>query len=119
MRNGERRVTGQVGDVQKYLAHEDGKLYRGMRQDMTEAIRRVRYLDDKVNGASSKDNRAGWKYAGSVPVVVLTDWLSKNGYTWPAFATNEDGCKDKFLRWFMSRENHRLQAHDGKKARGV
>ncbi len=96
------------GDVRRTFASEDGKHYRHTRQEMDGVIKRVERLREQVNEAPKATNRNGWHYAGSVPMTVITDWLQKNGYTWPQFATNEDNAKVKFMAYFKSRDFAKL-----------
>lgn len=108
-----RRKTGGHSGLSRYIAHEDGKMYRGMAQDLSPIFKHVRQMDDAINGASKRDNPNQWRYAGSIPLSVLTDWLSKHNATWHQYATNEGGLKDKFKKHINSREFHKLRAKDG------
>ena len=107
----EKRKTGGHSGIDRWIAHEDGEMYRGQTQDIDSVIKHVRHMDDVVNGAPKSGNRNDWKYAGSIPISVLTDWLKENHYTWPQYATNEDGAKDKFKKLLKTREFHKLRAH--------
>ena len=105
------RTLKIYGDMRTWFASEEGKNYRGMSQDLDPVFNHVRHMDAKVNGAPQRGNK-GWKYAGSIPVSVMVDWLRKNGYTMDQWARNEDGAKDKFKKFIRSREYHKLFAHN-------
>lgn len=105
------RTIKAYSDLRTWFASEEGKEYRGMSQDLSPVFQHVRQMDDKVNGAPSAGNK-GWKYAGSVPMSVMVDWLGKNHYTFDQWARNEDGAKDKFKKYIRSREFHKLFAHN-------
>lgn len=75
--------------------------------DMDPVMERVRYLNDKVNGAPRAGNRSELAYLGSVDRHLVDDWLRKEGYTWPQFGQNAPGkgalgVKDEFKAWFLS-----------------
>lgn len=97
-----KRLVGQVGDVTKWFAHEDGVHYRGLTHELGPVMERARFLSAKVNEAPARGNRNNWRYAGTVPISVITDWCWKNRIGFDQWARNEDGAKDKFLRWFQS-----------------
>lgn len=114
-----KRVIKNDGEVTKGFVSEDGAHYRTYSQDMEPIIDRVKYLNEKVNGADRSTNRAGMKYLGSIPRVMLEDWLTKHNYTMHDFAINAGGekgktdpngggVKDKFIKYFMSREFSKL-----------
>ena len=102
-----KKHIGQNLDVAKMFLAEDGKHYRGQRQDIAPIIDRV---TDLRNGAitSKIKNPNEWRHVGSIPMTVLLDWLTKNRYTMDQWARNEDRSKDKFLRYFMSRDFSKL-----------
>ena len=101
-----------VNDVATWFASEEGRDYRGASQEMAPLMKRVRYLDEKVNGASRRDNPNDWRYVGSYSPLMLQDWARKNHYTLDQVARNEDGAKDKFKRWLLqNNEFNKLRAH--------
>ena len=114
-----RRAVGNSSNgIQKWFAEEDGKHYRGQIQQMDDVFNHVAHLDDKVNSAPKSGNQQEWEYVGSIPMTLLTDWLAANHYTWPQYATNEDGAKDKFKKFIMSRQHHKLLAKDALRRHG-
>ena len=114
------RPVGTSLDIQQVFASEDGKHYRGYRQDLDPVIRKVEHLRQKVNEAPRSENPNQWKHVGSIPMTVLVDWLMKNKFTIDQFARNDggikgktypestSGVKDKFLKYFLSREFSKL-----------
>ena len=96
------------GDISRHFISEDGKHYRRTRQNMDPVIKHVEMMREKVNEAPRSTNKREWRYAGSVPMSILLDWLTKNRYTFDQWARNEDKAKDKFLRYFRSREFAKL-----------
>lgn len=94
------------------------------KQELSHAIKhvsRIRQLHDLATRAS---NPNGWMHIGSIPEVVLIDWLNKHNYTMDMFARNDggeynrdgdpqfhlkdSGVKSEFLRYFLSREFSKL-----------
>jgi hypothetical protein len=109
----EKLVTQQSGDLTRYLIRyrdEQGRLAhgRGMVQRMDVVMDHVDALNKYVNSAPKHANRGGWHYAGSIPVTILYKWLDDNHLTMGQFARNEDGCKDRFKKWFFSRDFAKL-----------
>lgn len=115
----DKKTVYRKGELVKTVQSEDGKHYRHFSQDLRPVMDRVTYLNEKVNGATRAENRNGYHYLGSVPITVITDWLEQHNYTLNEFATNAGGdrrrtdptgpgVKDKFLRYFMSRDFSKL-----------
>jgi hypothetical protein len=100
------------GDIKKTFASEDGKHYRGMRQDIDPIIQHVRDQNEWINGAAKAGNRNNWRYQGTIPMTVLVDWLQQHGYTIDEFARADRndvyGPKYKFLKYFKTREFSKL-----------
>jgi len=105
--------------LKKTFISEGGNNYRHFSQDMDPVMDRVKYLNEKVNGATRAENRSGYQYLGSVPVTMITDWLEKHNYTLNDFAINAGGqkgktdptgpgVKDKFMKYFLSRDFAKL-----------
>lgn len=113
------RVLAKTADTVKSFLTVDGKHYRKFSVNMQPVMDRVAYLNEKVNGATRAENRQGYQYLGSIPKTMLVDWLNKHGYTMHDFAVNAggqkgktdprgSGVKDKFMRYFMSRDFAKL-----------
>lgn len=69
---------------------------------MKPVLDHVKFLDDKVNSAPRAGNRNDMRYVGSIPTLVLTDWLKNNGYTMDQWARDVDNCKQKFISFLQS-----------------
>ena len=107
-----------MGDYVRGFKPEDGAHYRTEHQELGPAIRRSQLIQEAElrNGTGDNDRR----YVGSVPMVVVTDWLNKNGFTWEEYGRNEGGIPgmlypeskhgvaDKFMAYFMTREFSKL-----------
>ena len=122
-----RRLTRAVGDYVRGFQTEDGAHYRTERQELGPAIRRAKLIQEAQahKGTGEFDRR----YIGSVPMVVLTDWLKARGYTMDQWARNDGGTrcpfgadpinhamhdggiKSEFLRYFLSRDFSKLHTH--------
>ena len=118
------RPTKRAGDYLRTFSTEDGKHYRGERQDLEPAIKRASLIQESQahRGTGAFDRR----YIGSIPMVVLIDWLTPRGYTMADWATNQggtqcpmgvdplqhcimdNGVKSEFLRYFLSRDFSKL-----------
>jgi hypothetical protein len=101
-------ITGSNLGASKSLATEDGRMFRGLHQDIAPIIRRHEHLRHKVNEATSIENPNGWRHVASVPVTIWMDWMRKNGVTPDQFARNEGGVKQQFSKWFLSRDHSKL-----------
>jgi len=97
-----KRMTKVLGEYCRGFASEDGQHYRTERQDMKPVLDHVKFLDEKVNSAPKTGNRNDMRYVGSIPMLVLTDWLKNNGYTMDQWARDEDNCKQKFISHLQS-----------------
>jgi hypothetical protein len=118
------RLTRAVGDYVRTFASEDGKNYRLEHQELGPAMRRSQLIREAQahHGTGQFDRR----YIGSVPTIVLWDWLKERGYTMDQWARNEggtrcsfgedpmehclhdNGIKSQFLRYFLSRDFSKL-----------
>lgn len=99
---------------------EDGKVFIGHHTDLAPHMKRVQYLRDVGAQATRKSNPNGWQHKATVPIPVITDWCRRNGYTFDQWARNEggirgktyphstNGVKDKFMKYFLSREFSKL-----------
>jgi hypothetical protein len=114
------RLTRAVGDYVRTFSSEDGNHYRTEKQELGPAMRRAKLIQDAqaVNGTGKNDRR----YVGSIPKTVLIDWLRTHGYQIEQFARNDggdpyktnphhgNGVKDKFLKYFLSRDFAKLHS---------
>ena len=118
------KPTKRAGDFLRTFSSEDGKHFRGERQDLEPAIKRTAMIREMeaARGTGQYDRR----YIGSVPFVVITDWITKRGYTMHQWSINEGGSpcpiggdpmehiktdggiKSQFLRYFLSRDFSKL-----------
>ena len=100
------RYINGWGGAYNMLAHEDGKVYRGVRQFIEPVIEHVDRQNELVNSSSG-----GWRYAGSVPMVMIVEWLRNNGYTMEDFGKDEN-VKKKFLAYWQGNEFNKFHAKD-------
>ena len=107
------RPLGGAGDLVSTFSSEEGAHYRGHHQELAPAMRRVKQIQELQ--ARRGRGKLDKEYMGSVPVAVLTDWLTRNGYTKHEWAINAGGdpynkfaggpgVYDKFLSFFLSRD---------------
>lgn len=84
----------------KYLGrgYEGARLthYRGWREDL-----RPHQIRAEAIARDSKDSKNETRYLGSVPRIVIHDWLNKQQKTWVDFATDRE-LKAKFMLWYKS-----------------
>ncbi len=96
-------VANKAGTT-RYLGrgYEGGQLthYRGFSEDLRPHKARVEAL-----AKDAKESRHGMRYVGSVPRIVIDDWLRKQGKTWHDYVTDKD-LKAKFMAWFRSEYKH-------------
>lgn len=112
----DRLIVASEGGLRRYLGRERGvggqiEHYRVMSEDLRPHLRRAERI---AKGAV--DSREGIRYLGSVPRVVIHDWLTKQQKTWADFASDEH-LKAKFMSWYQS-EYSRLMA-DSYRERGL
>ena len=112
------RPTKRAGDYLRTFSSEDGKHYRGEHQNMEPVMKRVELI--KQAQAERGTGQFDRRYVGSIPKTILIDWLTKHGYKMDEFARNEggdpyktnphggSGVKDKFLKYFLSRDFAKL-----------
>lgn len=69
--------------------------FRKLREDLTPHQKRVEQI--------AKEAKSGreYRYEGSVPRIVLDDWLRSQGKTWHHWATDSE-LKAKFLAWYRT-----------------
>lgn len=97
-----KRLTAVFAGMRKTFSSEDGAHYRGYEQPVEPIKEHIKQLDDSVNSAPASGNPNGWRYAGSIPMVLLMDWLKVSGTPIDVWARNEGGAKDSFLAWLRS-----------------
>jgi hypothetical protein len=113
----DRRLTRAVGDYTRGFSTEDGKHFRSETQELGPAIRRVELI--KQAQMATQKSALDKRYVGSVPITVIHDWLMKHGYKWEEYARNEGGepyatnprgggVRDKFMKYFLSRDFSKL-----------
>jgi|LWDU01.1.fsa_nt_gi hypothetical protein len=102
-----------VGEYFRGFASEGGKHYRTESQEMDPVLAHVRYLDQKTNSAPKRGNPNDWRYQGSIPLTILTDWLRRRSLTMDVWARDEDNIKSKFMAYLRSEHPHFL-AHKKK-----
>ena len=87
---------------------EDGTEYVGTHQNIDPVIDHVKKVRDMHSHATAASNPNEWRHVGSVPMSMIVDWVHKSPYTFAQWARNEDGAKDKFLKYFLSRDFSKL-----------
>ena len=89
-------------------SEQNGKAVIGHHTDLDPHIKRVRYLRDIASYATRESNPNGWRHVGTVPIPIITDWCRANNYTFGQWARNEDKSKEKFMKYFLSRDFSKL-----------
>ncbi len=91
-----RRVVSAQGD--------DGRVVhkRALTQRMDPVMERVEQMSSGVNTSRT------WRYAGTIPLTMLLSWLEANHVRFDQWARNENGTKQRFLRWFINRDRRKL-----------
>lgn len=120
----QKAIARAIGDYVRTVSIEDGNVFRSEHQELGPAMRRAQLLE-QANRAEG-GGLMGRRYIGSVPQVVLTDWLKSKGYTFDQWARNEGGSRcprgmdpvahatldggvrSEFLRYFLSRDFSKL-----------
>ena len=100
----------RAGDYSRALAFEGGNVYRHHHQDMAPVMKRVEQIRELQAHHTKETNPSERTYIGSVPVVLLVDWLNKRGYTREQYARNENGIATAFKKYFLSREYSKLHS---------
>ena len=102
------RPLSVAGDLVVTHAEQDGKIYTGHHQNIEPTIKHVKKIRYMHSFATKQSNPNGWRHLGSVPISIIVDWCARNKYSFHQWATNADGAKDKFLKYFMSRDFSKL-----------
>ena len=105
------RLIKQSGDIRRGLLSQrnsSGQMehFRHNVQEMQPIIEHVNELKE-INDAPTKGNPNGWHYIGCIPFEILMDYLREHGITIDAFARNDDDCKTKFKKWFLTNRDLR------------
>lgn len=101
-------MTRAAGDYSRGFVTQDGNHYRTEHQDLDPAMRRVERIRHAQELVKKENNPMGRQYIGSVPVVLLQDWLTKHGYTLDQFARREGTIRQEFMKYFLSRDFSKL-----------
>lgn len=96
------------GNYATTYSEEDGKKFVGNHHDLNPIIKRVQHIRDMHSQATKQSNPNEWKHVGTVPIVIITDWCRRNGYTFDQWARDDDNAKQKFCKYFFSREFSKL-----------
>jgi len=104
----QKHITRAVGDYVRSFTHESGVDYRHQTQELQPAMDRVARIRQAQELQTPKVNPTGRQFIGSVPVVVLTDWLKSKGYTMEQFARREGTVRQEFMKYFLSRDFSKL-----------
>ena len=113
------RLLKDYGNTVTGFMTEDGKHYKTVHSDFSDVIDHVSNMREKVNEAPRATNRNGYKHIGTVPLPILEKWLQDHNYSMHEFAINAGGekgktdiggpgVKDKFLKFFLSRDFSKL-----------
>ena len=98
--NPSKMALSNANGTLRYLGrgYEGGKLthYRGWREDLQPHLKRAQAIAD-----GAQETKKGFQYLGSVPRIVIHDWLMKQGKTWEQYATDDD-LKKAFLRFYQT-----------------
>ena len=93
-------VSNEGGMLRSLLRHRGarGKLehVRHFREDLNPHMERVKAISELQVG-----NKSEYQYLGSIPRIVIDDWLRKLGKNWNDYATDKD-LKAKFMVWFKN-----------------
>jgi len=91
-------LVANEGGLQRSLLrqYDGGKLahYRHLREDINPHIERVKRLSQL-----QVENKSEYQYLGSIPRIMIDDWLRKQNKTWHEYATDKD-LKGKFMAWY-------------------
>ncbi len=101
-------VANDGGLQRSLLRHYDGgrlEHVRHLREDINPHIKRVEQL-----AKLQIENKSEYQYLGSVPRIMIDDWLRSQGKNWNDYVTDKD-LKAKFMAWFKS-DCQRLMAEN-------
>lgn len=99
------RLLKRGVNMSRTLSAEDGKLYRGVHQEMAPILERVKYLDEKVNQSSQINNENDMAYIGSPGMVMVWEFLNEKGYTWPQLGCDKT-VRAEMIAWLKSKYPH-------------
>jgi hypothetical protein len=92
-------VANEGGTRRSLLRHYEGselQHIRHLREDIDPHIRRVENISK-----AARPGKSEYRFLGSVPRIMIDDWLRKQGKSWSDYATDKE-LKAKFLVWFRS-----------------
>lgn len=96
----ERFIRNEGGAIRSLLAQRgvSGRLehYRHFREDLAPAMERTREMTAYTDHSA---RNVEYKYEGSIPRIMIHDWLMRNGHDWHAYAVDPD-VKKAFMKWF-------------------
>jgi len=101
-------LTSDGSSTSTTYSEEDGKAYIGRHTNLAPHIKHVKMMRDIRDAATKASNPNGWELEARIPINIVTDWCTRNRYTFDQWARNEDRAKDKFLKYFKSREFAKL-----------
>lgn len=113
------RLIKNHGNLWTGFKTEDNKHYKTTHADFSGIIKHVEDMDERVNENAAMKAK-GYQHVGTIPMALLEDWLIKHNYTMHEFAINAGGeknktnphggggVKDKFLKYFLSRDFNKL-----------
>lgn len=99
-------VANEGGLQRSLLRHYDaGQLthVRHLREDIDPHMQRVERISKL-----QVENKSEYQYLGSIPRIMIDDWLRKEGKNWNDYVTDKD-LKAKFLVWWRT-DCQKLQA---------
>lgn len=92
-------VANEGGLQRSILRHYDGgqlSHVRHLREDINPHIDRVEQISKL-----QIENKSEYQYLGSIPRIMIDDWLREQGKNWNDYATDKD-LKAKFMAWYKS-----------------
>lgn len=93
-------LVANEGGMQRSIIrqYDGGKLehVRHLREAMDPHIERVKRMSELSDGSKSE-----YQYLGSIPRIMIHDWLLEQGKNWHDYVTDKD-LKAKFMAWYRS-----------------
>lgn len=102
-------LVAREGGLQRSLLrqYDGGKLshVRHQREDINPHIERVARLSKLT-----QDSKSEYQYLGSIPRIMIDDWLRRHGKNWNDYATDKE-LKAKFMAWYKTDCQKLLASH--------